>query len=122
LFACKDQVNTNVVIGNTLSVNCFYEGQGRLDGAICQYSLQDKMQFLEKLANKGVCNIEMEALQFAAFTEYMQIPAAVVCCTLVDRSLGDQVTMTAQNYADWVNNVVTLIVSYIQKSLSKPKL
>ena len=29
-------VNENVVVGKTMAADCFYEGQGRLDGAICE--------------------------------------------------------------------------------------
>lgn len=46
----------------------FYEGQGRLDGAICEYTLEDKMKFLQDAHAAGVRNIEMESLQFGAFT------------------------------------------------------
>lgn len=38
----------------------FYEGQGRLDGAFCEFTEQDKMDYLEKLREFGVVNIEME--------------------------------------------------------------
>eukprot|EP00729_Bicosta_minor_P011435 gene11435-29495_t len=38
-----------VVPGKTMSADCFYEGQGRLDGAICDYTEDDKLAFLEKL-------------------------------------------------------------------------
>jgi uridine phosphorylase len=32
------------VKGKTISTDDFYEGQGRLDGAICDYTEQDKIQ------------------------------------------------------------------------------
>ena len=38
----------------------FYEGQGRLDGAFCEFTEKDKMDYLEKLRDAGVVNIEME--------------------------------------------------------------
>lgn len=34
------------VIGKTMCCDDFYEGQGRLDGAICEYTEEDKMTFL----------------------------------------------------------------------------
>ena len=40
----------------------FYEGQGRLDGALCDYTEADKMEFLERAKEEGVRNIEMESL------------------------------------------------------------
>ena len=65
--------------------------QGRLDGAVCEFTEEDKMAFLREVAAKGVTNMEMEALVFAALTHKAAIRAAVVCVTLLDRLQGDQV-------------------------------
>ena len=35
------------VLGKTISTDDFYEGQGRLDGAICEYNEEDKMNYLK---------------------------------------------------------------------------
>ena len=40
--------------GKTMSTDCFYEGQGRLDGGICEYDNDGKMAFLAKLHDYGV--------------------------------------------------------------------
>ena len=56
-----------------MSTECFYEGQGRLDGAICEYTDADKQVFLQKLHGLGCRNIEMEAAMFAAFTTRLGI-------------------------------------------------
>ena len=48
------------VSGKTMCTYDFYEGQGRLDGAFCEFTEQDKMEYLEKLRDFGVVNIEME--------------------------------------------------------------
>lgn len=42
-------------------------GQARLDGAFCDYSEEDKMAFLKRIHDRGVRNIEMESLCFAAY-------------------------------------------------------
>ncbi|CAH0553327.1 unnamed protein product [Brassicogethes aeneus] len=81
----------DVVTGGTMCANDFYEGQGRLDGAFCNYSEKDKMDYLKKLQNHGVKNIEMEVVPFAAMTHHAGIRAAVVCVTFLDRLKGDQV-------------------------------
>lgn len=47
-------------MGKTMCAYDFYEGQGRLDGAFCEYTENDKMNYLKKLHNAGVVNIEME--------------------------------------------------------------
>jgi uridine phosphorylase len=46
--------------GRTMSTDCFYEGQGRIDGAICQYTEEDKLAWLTKIQAAGVLNMEME--------------------------------------------------------------
>ena len=70
---------------------CYCQGQGRLDGAICEYNEEDKMNYLKKVAEAGVKNMEMEALVFGALTHMAGIRSAVVCVTLLDRLKGDQV-------------------------------
>lgn len=66
-------------------------GQGRLDGAFCDFTENDKMEYLEGIHKAGVVNIEMESLAFAALTHHAGIKAAVICVTLLDRLKGDQV-------------------------------
>lgn len=41
-------------------------GQARLDGAFCDYTEEDKMNFLKRAYTRGIANIEMESLCFAA--------------------------------------------------------
>lgn len=81
----------DTVIGKTMCSNDFYEGQGRLDGAFCEFSEAEKMEYLTKLQKAGVVNIEMESLCFAALTHHAGIQSSVVCVTLLDRLKGDQV-------------------------------
>lgn len=45
---------------------CFRAGQGRLDGALCSFSPEDKLEYLRKAYEAGVRNIEMESTVFAA--------------------------------------------------------
>ena len=66
-------------------------GQGRLDGAFCNYTEEDKFAFLNCARRKGVLNIEMEALALAAITHEVGIKSAAICVTLLDRLKGDQV-------------------------------
>lgn len=70
-------------------------GQGRLDGPFCDYSESDKVEFLSKLTNLDVKNIEMEATAYSAFTREAGIRAGIVCVTLLNRLLGDQVCATS---------------------------
>lgn len=74
-------------------------GQGRLDGAFCEYTEQDKMNYLESIYKAGVVNIEMESLSFAALTHHAGIQSAVVCVVLLDRLKGDQVSRSSSEFA-----------------------
>ena len=56
---------------NTLYISLIYltsllkligDVKGRLDGAICEYTEEDKMDYLTLVADNGVVNMEMEAL------------------------------------------------------------
>ena len=81
--------NFKKIIGNfDLSTKL---GQARLDGAFCGYTPQDKHEYLIKMKEAGVSNIEMEATCFAALTHMAGFRAAIVCVTLVNRLDEDQV-------------------------------
>jgi len=84
-------LNLPVVKAKTMGTNDFYEGQGRLDGALCCYTESDKMAFLEKANGLGIRNIEMEAPIFAAMLRRAGIKGAIMCVTLLNRLEGDQV-------------------------------
>lgn len=56
--------------------------QGRLDGAICDYTEKEKMAFLQKAYDLGVRNLEMESLGFAAFCQRLQIKGWLNLTTL----------------------------------------
>lgn len=79
------------VVGKTMCTHDFYEEQGRLDGAFCEFTKQDKIDYLHKINDFGVVNIEMECTIFAALTHYAGIKAAIICVALLNRMNGDQV-------------------------------
>lgn len=88
----KHQLPTLLLSTNSETENRFLNaGQGRLDGAFCHFTEEDKFQFLKMAKEKGVTNIEMESLAMAAITHHVGIKSAVVCVTLLDRLTGDQV-------------------------------
>lgn len=105
-------------IGKTMGTDDFYEGQGRLDGALKpRYTEADKMAFLHRAHEAGVRNIEMESTAFAAFCLRAGIPAAVVCTTLLNRLEGDQVTSTKEELAQFSDNAQRVVLQYIRKQL-----
>ncbi|XP_045482741.1 uridine phosphorylase 1-like isoform X2 [Harmonia axyridis] len=117
--SCVDPKNPyETITGTTMCANDFYEGQGRLDGAICDHSESDKLNYLINLKGR-VVNIEMEATVFAALTHRTGIKAAIVCVTFVDRLLGDQLTSTKEQMEDWQKRPQKLVAAYIKRSLGK---
>ena len=111
--------NLTVTPGKTMAADCFYEGQGRLDGAICDYEEKDKMEFVNKLNDIGVRNIEMEAAMFAAFTNHLDIKAAVACVTLLNRLEGDQVLTPLEDLHAFDEYPGHVVLAYIKEELAK---
>jgi len=109
----------NVVTGKTMCANDFYEGQARTDGAICGYTEQDKRDFVKRLHEEGVKNIEMECNAFAAFTHHVKLRAAVVCVTLLNRLIDDQIKADKPTMKAWEMRPVRLLARFIDSQLSK---
>lgn len=105
---------TSATLGKTMAADDFYEGQGRLDGAVCEYSDDDKHAFLRRAFELGVRNIEMESCVFAAICNKANIPGLVICCTLLDRLNGDQVDATVEQLAGYQENAIKVALNFIQ--------
>ncbi|KAI9998579.1 hypothetical protein PInf_003128 [Phytophthora infestans] len=118
IIAAAKEVGLPYAVGKTLSCNDFYEGQGRLDGAICEYTLEDKMAFLQKLADAGVRNIEMEARLIASFCHKLNIPVAVVCVTLLNRLNGDQVLSSHETLQDFERRPAAVLLHLIKTRIN----
>ncbi|KAF0294309.1 Uridine phosphorylase 1 [Amphibalanus amphitrite] len=106
-------------IGRTMCTTDFYEGQGRLDGAFCDYTEQDKLNFLKKIHAEGIINMEMESLMFAALCHHAGIRGAVVCVTLLDRLKGDQVDTDQRTMHEWQEYPQRLVSRYIRRQLEQ---
>ncbi|KAI7809094.1 putative uridine phosphorylase 2, partial [Triplophysa rosa] len=105
------------VIGNTMCTHDFYEGQGRLDGALCSFSSEEKFEYLRKAYDKGVRNIEMESTVFAAMCRVCNLKAAVVCVTLLNRFEGDQISTPHDVLLDYQQRPQSLVAHFIKKRL-----
>eukprot|EP00069_Balaena_mysticetus_P017478 bmy_10686T0 len=67
LFNCSKEIpDFPTLIGHTMCTYDFYEGQGRLDGALCSFSREKGLDYLKRAYNAGIRNIEMESTVFAA--------------------------------------------------------
>ncbi|XP_014683872.3 uridine phosphorylase 1 isoform X1 [Equus asinus] len=108
------------VVGNTMCTLDFYEGQGRLDGALCFYTEKDKQEYLKAAYAAGIRNIEMESSVFAAMCSACGLRAAVVCVTLLDRLKGDQISSPHEVLAEYQQRPQRLVGHFIKKCLSAP--
>ncbi|KAL6080877.1 hypothetical protein STEG23_003429 [Scotinomys teguina] len=68
LLSCSREIpNFPTLIGHMMCTYDFYEGQGRLDGALCSFSQgEKKLDYLKRAYKAGVRNIETESTVFAA--------------------------------------------------------
>jgi uridine phosphorylase len=98
-------------------VPIFLTGQGRLDGAFCDYTLDDKLSFLNKIHEAGIYNIEMESVCFAAMCNRAGVKAAVLCVTLLDRLKGDQVSLTHEQHEEFQARPPKIVSAYIKQYL-----
>ncbi|KAM4669521.1 LOW QUALITY PROTEIN: uridine phosphorylase 2 [Amazona ochrocephala] len=116
LLACSKEISDfPALISHTMCAYDFYEGKGRLDGALCSFSR--KKEYLKRAYNAGVRNIEMESTAFAALCGLCGLKAAVVCVALLDRLEGDQIRAPHEvlwEYQQWPQ---CLIAAFIRKHL-----
>ena len=103
--------------GTTMCTSDFYEGQGRLDGAFCQFTLQDKIQYLKHLRAQDVMNIEMESVIFGAMCTMAGVKGGIICVTLLDRLIGDQVLLSPTDYEEFQKRPQMLAAKFIKKQL-----
>ncbi|NP_956438.1 uridine phosphorylase 2 [Danio rerio] len=105
------------VFANTMCTHDFYEGQGRLDGALCSFSTEEKFEYLRKASKAGVRNIEMESSVFAAMCHVCNLKAAVVCVTLLNRFEGDQISTPHDILMEYQQRPQRLVAHLIKKRL-----
>jgi uridine phosphorylase len=115
----KESDGIKITSGKTLCAHDFYEGQARLDGAFCEYTVEDKFNFLKDCFKHDVKNIEMESLCFLGLLNHAGIRAGVVCVTLVNRLNGDQVAISHDLNIEFQERPFKLVAMYIKKHLQK---
>lgn len=118
LISAGKEIGLPIVSGKTLGADDFYEGQGRMDGALQPwYNEEDKMVFLRKAYNAGVRNIEMEAPAFGAFCRRAGIPGAIVCCSIVNRLKGDQIESTGEELGQFSLDAQSVVMQHMKRAL-----
>ena len=104
--------------GGTMATDDFYEQQGRMDGSMCRFASEDRMNFLQKLKSKNIMNIEMESVVFAGMCREANVHFAVICVGLLNRLEGDQVVLTEEDYATFTKNLFQLVGNFIKSKLT----
>ncbi|XP_015267017.1 PREDICTED: uridine phosphorylase 2 [Gekko japonicus] len=118
LLECSKEIKDfPTLIGHTMCTYDFYEGQGRLDGALCSFSNERKLEYLKRAYNAGIRNIEMESTVFAAMCRLCGLKAAVVCVTLLNRLHGDQIQASHEVLLEYQQQPQKLISLFIKKRL-----
>lgn len=117
LRAAQTDKSFETVLGGTMCTDDFFEGQGRVDGAVCEHTEEQKMQFLKRAHECGVVNVEMECTAIATLCEMAGFKCAVVCVTLLNRLLGDQVTVPKEEYKEFGMRPQSLVASFIRSRL-----
>ncbi|XP_053483462.1 uridine phosphorylase 2 [Ictalurus furcatus] len=119
LLQCSTELSSfPTIIGNTMCTHDFYEGQGRLDGALCSFSTEEKLEYLKKAHEAGIKNIEMESTVFAAMCRVCNLKAAVICVTLLNRLEGDQISTPHDVLVEYQQRPQYLVAHFIKKHLA----
>nr|XP_019582750.1 PREDICTED: uridine phosphorylase 2 isoform X2 [Rhinolophus sinicus] len=113
----KEIPNFPALIGHTMCTYDFYEGQGRLDGALCFFSREKKVDYLKRAYKAGIRNIEMESTVFAAMCRLCGLKAAVVCVTLLDRLECDQINLPHDVLEEFQQRPQLLVSKFIKQRL-----
>ncbi|CAK5062826.1 unnamed protein product [Meloidogyne enterolobii] len=119
LYLIAQQQKVPVVKGVTLCADDFYESQYRgEDGYFCDNNNNQKMNSMNKLIEKGVKNIEMESVYFAAITYRAKIPGAICCVALVNRFEENIIKMSKEFHEEAEMRPFKIISEYIYRKLN----
>lgn len=118
IIAANEDAEFPIVSGKTVAGNEFFLEQFRLDGAICFETPESKMTWLRWIDENGVRNIEMEGAMLAGYLNHWGFSKfAMICCTLLNRLDGDQVTATPEQLHTFSEHSGVALFNYLQASL-----
>jgi uridine phosphorylase len=104
-----------IALGKTVATNEFFIEQFRLDGAIALTTPELKADWLRRLDEHGVRNIEMEGALIAAYLNYWGFSRfAMVCTTLLNRLQGDQVTSSPEQMHAYAERAGDVLFTYLR--------
>ena len=85
-----------------------------MDGCICEFSQQEQMDYIKRLQQMGIVNIEMECTVLASLCQKTGVKGAIICVALLDRMKGDQVTISTETYKNYQERPRTLLIKYLR--------
>ena len=118
IIAANEYTDFEIVSGKTVAGNEFFLEQFRLDGAVCLETPETKMAWLSWLHDCGVANIEMEGAMIAGYLNHWGFSSfAMICCTLLNRLDGDQVTATPEQLHKFSEDSGVALFNYLAATL-----
>lgn len=111
--------NFLVISGSTIATNDFYEEQGRTNGAICDHTEEDKMNFLREAKQKfDVINMEMESNYLAAMCHKCGVSFVIACVALNNRLEADTMNLSPEQTALFERRLFWLNMEFISDILN----
>lgn len=118
IIAANSHADFDIVSGKTVAGNEFFLEQFRLDGALSFETHESKMAWLRWLDENGVRNIEMEGAMIAGYLNHWGFSKfAMICCTLLNRLEGDQVTASPEQLHKYSEDSGVALFNYLKSSL-----
>jgi uridine phosphorylase len=118
IIDANEYADFGIISGKTVAGNEFFLEQFRLDGALCLETPESKMGWLTWLQENGVVNIEMEGAMIAGYLNHWGFSKfAMICCTLLNRLEGDQVTASPERLHKFSEDSGVALFNYLAVSL-----
>ena len=108
MVACWSQ-SLHCVHVHTVTCTCRFTVYTRVHVHVCP--------LVDVPPTTGISNIEMECTALAALCHKARVKCAVVCVTLLDRLLGDQVDIPPEQYKKYQQRPQALVAGFIKSRL-----
>lgn len=114
IHAISKSKKYEVEFGKTVSAETFYEGQARLDGAMCEYSEKDKMDYLHALHKQGVRNFEMESIVVSGICTKNNVKCGMFAVAILNRFKTDS-PADKEHRTRWIARAIDVLLDYIHR-------
>lgn len=118
IIKANENTNISIIPGKIMAISSFFNGQARVNGSLpLRYSEAERLEYLNKLYDAGVRGIDMESTCFAAFCNYLEIPASIILATVVDRlNDSDGTVLNNDKHSIPLKNAAQITINYILKN------